>query len=101
MAPRELPAELAAYCARDLSQPLVTEAAGGVDVTKRIQAEEAVDIVVLASNVVDQLINESRLRAGSRVDLVRSGIAIAVRKGDARDDITSEDAVRDAVLRAG
>ena len=40
-------------------------------------------------------------RAGSRVDLVRSGVAIAVRAGASRPDIGSEDAVRRAVLAAG
>jgi molybdate transport system substrate-binding protein len=101
MAPRELLAELAGSCTRDLSQPLVTEAAGGVEVARRVQAGERVDIVVLASDVIDQLINEGKLRSGSRVDLVRSGIAVAVRNGAARYDIRSEDAVKNVVLRAG
>jgi len=39
------------------------------------------DVVVLASPVIDELIGRHKLRAGSRVDLVRSGIAIAVLRG--------------------
>jgi molybdate transport system substrate-binding protein len=100
MAPSELLAELATDCARDLSQPLTTEAAGGIYVARRVQAGEAVDIVVLASNAIDRLINEGKLRSGSRVDLVKSGIAVAVSNGDTRYDISSEDAVRNTVLRA-
>ena len=38
--------------------------------------------------------------AGSRVDLVRSGVSMAVRAGAPRPDIGSEDAVRRAVLAA-
>jgi len=41
---RELLAELAANCASVLSQTVITEAAGGVDVAKRVQGGEAVDI---------------------------------------------------------
>ena len=78
MATRDLLVELAACCARDLSQPVVTEATGGVDVAKRVQNGEAVDIVVLASNAIDKLISEGKLRSASRVDLAKSGIAIAV-----------------------
>lgn len=100
MATRELLTELAARCERDLAQPVVAEAAGGVDVAKRVQAGEAVDIVVLAANVIDKLISEGSL-SGSRVDLVSSGIGIAVRKGATRYDVRSESAVRDAVLAAG
>src|SRR5215471_6578747 len=100
MATRELLAELANGCGRDLSQPVVTEAAGGVDIAKRVQGGEAVDIVALASNVIDKLISEGRLLGGSRVDLVKSGIGVAVRNGATRYDVSSENAVRDAVLAA-
>ena len=100
MATRELLAELAAGCERDLSLPVVAEAAGGVDVAKRVQAGEAVDIVALASNAIDKLIAEGKLLAGSRVDLVKSGIGIAVRQGAVRCDVGSEEAVKKAVLAA-
>ena len=100
MAARELLAELAMHCARDLSQPVITEAAGGVDVARRVQAGEAVDIVVLASDAIDRLITGGRLQTGSRVDLVKSGIAVAVRNGAPRYDISSEDSVKNAVLSA-
>ena len=56
--------------------------------------------MILASNVVDQLIAEGHALPGSRVDLVRSGVAIAVRSGAPRPDIGSEDAVRNAVRHA-
>jgi molybdate transport system substrate-binding protein len=79
---------------------VTTEAAGGVAAAKRVQAGEAVDIVVLASNAIDKLISEARLLAGSRVDIVRSGVAIAVRTGAPRPDIATEEAVKCAVLAA-
>lgn len=100
MATRELLAELAKACERDLAQPVVSEAAGGVDVAKRVQAGEVVDIVVLAANVIDKLIGDGKLLGGSRVDLVRSGVGIAVRQGAAKYDIGSEEAVKTAVLAA-
>jgi molybdate transport system substrate-binding protein len=100
MAPRQVLADLARRCAHDLSQPLVTAAAGGIDVAKRVQAGEDVDIVVLASDVIEKLISEGKLRAASRVDLVKSGVAAAVRKGAGKYDVSSEDALRNAVLAA-
>ena len=65
-----------------------------------MRAGEALDAVVLASDAIEQLVEEGRIVAGSRVDLVRSGVAIAVRAGAARPAIDSEDAVRSAVLAA-
>jgi len=99
MATRELLAELVTQYARACSQTITSEAAGGVDVAKRVQAGEAVDIVVLANNAIDKLITAGKLMAG-RIDLVKSGVAIAVCQGAARLDISSEEAVKNAVLNA-
>jgi molybdate transport system substrate-binding protein len=100
MATREVLNELAARYERDTSRKISTEAAGGVDVAKRVQNGEAVDIVVLASNAIDKLIADGKVLAGSRVDLVQSGVSIAVRAGAPRPDISSEDALKRAVLNA-
>jgi molybdate transport system substrate-binding protein len=67
-----------------------------VDVARRVQAGEAVDVVVLASSAINKLIVDNKLLAGSRVDLVRSGIAVAVKQGSEAPDIQSEDAVKNA-----
>src|SRR5512138_496774 len=73
---------------------------GGVDAAKRVRAGEAFDAVVLASDAIDKLLDEGRIVAGSRVDVARSGVAIAVPAGASHPAIDSEDAVRRAVLAA-
>lgn len=100
MATREILAELATHYSREHAQPISTEAAGGVEVAKRVQADEVVDIVVLADNAINKLITDGKLLTGSRVDLVKSGVAIAVRKGASQPDISDEAAVRQVVLNA-
>lgn len=76
------------------------ESVGGVDAAKRVQAGEAFDIVALASNAVAQLTTDGKVVAGSTVDVVRSGVALAVRRGAPHPDIGSEAAVKQAVLAA-
>ena len=100
IAARELLRDLADQYEAATGRSVVTEAAGGVDVAKRIAAGEAADVVVLSDTAIDKLIADDKLLAGSRVDLVRSGVAIAVRDGAPRPDIASEDAVKQAVLAA-
>lgn len=100
MATRELVAEIVVRYAAVAMRPVTAEAAGGVDVAKRVMGGEPIDVVILASNAIDTLIGERKLIPGSRVDLVRSGIAIAVRAGDRKPDIASEQAVRNAVMHA-
>ncbi|MGS5086158.1 substrate-binding domain-containing protein [Hydrogenophaga sp. A37] len=81
-------------------QIIELESVGGVDAAKRVQAGEAFDIVALASNAVAQLSADGKVVAGSQVDVVRSGVALAVRSGAPHPDITSEAAVKQAVLAA-
>jgi molybdate transport system substrate-binding protein len=100
MATRELLAELTARHQQTAQVRVAAEAAGGVDVAKRVQGGEPVDVVVLASNAIDKLIADGKLTA-RRVDIVKSGIAMAVRAGAPKPDIGSEAAVREAVLAAG
>ncbi len=100
MATRQVLADLVAQFERTSPHRVSTESVGGVDAAKRVQAGEAFDAVVLAANAIEQLIAAGRIVAGSRVDLVNSGVAVAVRAGSARPDIATEDSLKRAVLAA-
>ena len=76
------------------------ESVGGVDAAKRVAAGEPFDVVVLASDALAKLQTSGHVLAGSVSDLVRSGVAVAVRAGAPRPDIGSEAALRAAVLAA-
>ena len=100
MATRQVLAELIAQYPNPDATKIELESVGGVDAAKRVRAGEGFDLVILAANVVEQLTGESRVLDGSRVDLVHSGISIAVRAGAAQPDISTEEAVKQAVLGA-
>ena len=70
---------------------------GGADIAKRLRAREAVDLVMLAASAIDELVKEGLVRPGSRVDLVRSTVGVAVKAGAAHPDISSPEALRRAV----
>ena len=76
------------------------ESVGGVDAAKRVQAGETFDLVALAANAIDKLGSEGHVVAGSRIDLVHSGVAVAVRAGAPVPDISNEAALKAAVLAA-
>jgi molybdate transport system substrate-binding protein len=100
MATRQVLLELGSAFEQRAACAVAFESVGGVDAAKRVAAGEAFDLVVLASDAIDKLIAAGHLRAGSRVDLVRSGVAVAVRAGAPVPDIGSEDALKHAVLAA-
>ncbi|MEJ6023668.1 substrate-binding domain-containing protein [Ramlibacter sp. PS4R-6] len=99
MATRQLLGELAAMYGKLSGVESRIESVGGVDAAKRVQADEPFDVVVLASDAIDKLQQAGKL-AGSRVDLVRSGVGIAVKAGSPQPDVSSEAALKRAVLAA-
>jgi molybdate transport system substrate-binding protein len=100
MATRQVLAELAsAYAARG-GDAVAIESVGGVDAAKRVAAGEAFDAVFLAADAIDKLVAGGSVVAGSRVDLVRSDVAVAVKQGASRPDLSTEEAVKAAVLAA-
>ncbi len=100
MATRLVLAELAAAYRLTAGVDATIESVGGVDAAKRVQAGELFDVVILAADAIDKLIVGGSVRAGSRIDLVRSPVAIAVRSGSPRADISNEAALRASVLAA-
>lgn len=100
MATRQVLAELIAAHAQAGGAETQLEAVGGVDAARRVQDGEALDVVVLASAAMDTLATAGRTLAGTQVGLVRSGIAVAVPAGAPHPDLSSEAAVREAVLAA-
>jgi molybdate transport system substrate-binding protein len=100
MATRNVLADLAEEYERLSGQRLVIESVGGVDAARRVQEGEPFDFVVFAADAIDRLATAGRLEPDSRVDLARSGVAIAVAVGMQRPEISNEAAVRDAILAA-
>ena len=100
MAMRHVLLELCADLARQSDRRVSITAVGGVDAVRRIRAGEACDFAVLAADAIDDLVRSGHLDATTRVDLARSGVAIAVAAGAPKPDIATENALRDAVLAA-
>ena len=76
------------------------ESIGGVDAARLVRDGKAVDVIVLASNVMEKLEHEGWIVSGTRVAVARSGIAIAVRAGLPHPAIANEEDVKRAVLGA-
>ena len=100
MASRELLHDLAARFEGATAQSVSVEAAGGVEVAKRIRGGEAADIVVLARNAIEGLAQAGSLIGTSITDIAQSGIAVAVRAGAHAPDVATEESLKGAVMAA-
>jgi molybdate transport system substrate-binding protein len=101
MATRQLLAELAAAHTQATGQAIELEAVGGVDAARRVQSGEVFDVVVLAADAIRRLSSAGRVLDDSMHDLALSGISIAVRAGSAHSPVQTEEALREAIKRAG
>ncbi len=101
MATRALMQALVEQYARETGIAARADADGGLKVAARVRSGESADVVVLAATAIEELIGEGLMLQGSKLDLVRSGVAIAVPGGKPSPDVSREDSLKRAVLGAG
>src|SRR5690242_4553676 len=65
---------------------------------RQIEAGEAFDLAVLNDAGIDDLAKQGRVDAGSRAPIARSGVGIGIRKGGARPDVSTPEALKRALL---
>jgi len=99
LAIKEAYLELVPRFEKESGHRVVTEWVGMVDIKKRVLAGEIVELVVGSAAAVDELIQARKLVPG-RMDLAKSGVAVAVRAGAARPDIGSGEALKRALVAA-
>src|SRR6185503_13085565 len=100
IATREAYLELVPQFERASGHKVATTWAGTTAIMERMAAGETYDLVIMSSSELDQLIKLGKIVSGSRVDLARSGIGIAVRTGASRPDVSTPDALKQALLAA-
>jgi molybdate transport system substrate-binding protein len=69
-------------------------------IPSRLARNEPADVVILARPALDDLVAKGKVVPGSQVDLVRSAIGFAVRKGAPRPDIGTVDALKRTLIAA-
>jgi putative tricarboxylic transport membrane protein len=69
-------------------------------IPQRLARGEPADLVILTADALDELVTGGKVVPGTRTDLVRSRIGMAVRKGAPKPDISSVDALMRTLLQA-
>jgi molybdate transport system substrate-binding protein len=85
---------------RETGHKLVVNYGSAGQVTKRLQAGEVVDVAIVQRSVINDLAKQGRITAGSIVDIASSSLAVIVRAGTPKPDMSSVDAIRKSLLAA-
>jgi molybdate transport system substrate-binding protein len=67
---------------------------------KRIESGEKADVLILSRAGIDALLKQGKIAPGSDVTLAGSGVAIAVKAGAPKPDISTPAALRETLLKA-
>ena len=73
---------------------------GSTELVKRFAAGEAFDVALVWPAQIDRLLKEGKLAAGTRTEIARVAIAVAVKKGAPKPDISSTEAFKRTLLNA-
>ena len=73
---------------------------GTADIVKRTANGEVADIVITTSAYIDDLTKQGKLAPGSRVDLAKSTIGVALRPGAPKPDLTNGEGLKKSLLAA-
>ncbi len=90
--------ELVAQFEKASGHKVTTVFTGTLNVQKRLADGEPYDLIIMAAPAIDEQIKLGKAVAGSRVDVAKSGTGLAVRKGAAKPDISSADALKKTLL---
>lgn len=67
---------------------------------KRVQAGETADLLILTKQSLDTLVKEGKIAPGSDATFASSGMAVVVKKGAPKPDISTPEAYKQALLKA-
>ena len=67
---------------------------------KRVAGGEAADLLISTSAGIDGLISDGKILPDSHTDIARSGVGIAVKSGAPKPDISTPEALKQALLAA-
>jgi molybdate transport system substrate-binding protein len=78
----------------------VALAFGTVGVTRQRLAADPADVVIMSDVAIDESIKQDRIVSGSRTDIARTGMGVGVRDGTPAPDISTSEALKQALLAA-
>ena len=73
---------------------------GTAKIKQQIAGGESYDLVIVGAPEIDAFVRDGKLISGTRVDLVRSGVGVAIKKGAPKPDISSVPALKNTLLNS-
>jgi molybdate transport system substrate-binding protein len=92
--------ELVPQIEQSIGRKLTTQFNSSKALKDKIQSGEPFDAAILTTDVIDDLIKQGKIAAGSRTDIARTGMGVGVRAGAAKPDVSTPEALKRTLLSA-
>lgn len=90
--------EIALQFERATGHKLTIKYAPSVELRRQIAAGEGFDVVLIFPAQIDELVKQGKVVPGTRADVARAALGVAVKKGAVKPDIRSADAFKRVLL---
>jgi molybdate transport system substrate-binding protein len=85
---------------RAIGRPLAIEFSTSASLKAKIEQGEPFDVAILTPAIVDDLVKQGKIAAGSSVNVARSGVGVGAREGAPAKDVSTADALKRTLLEA-
>ena len=92
--------ELTPQIERSIGRQLATQFDSSKALRDKIQSGEPFDVAILTSDVMDDLIKQGKIAAGTRAEVARTGMGIGIRAGAPKPDISTPEALKRTLVKA-
>lgn len=92
--------ELRPSCEQAIGRSLLIKYDPSASIKRSIEAGEAFDVTIVATDLMDALIQQGAIAPVSRTDIARASVGVGVRAGAPRPDVATPEAMKKALLAA-
>src|SRR3979490_3089939 len=83
--------ELVPQIEHAIGRKLTVQYNSSKNIRDKIQSGEPFDVAILTTDIIDDLIKQGKIAAGSRAEIARTGMGVGVRAGAAKPDVSTPD----------
>ena len=92
--------ELRPQIEREIGRPLAIEYSSSTGLKQKMDAGQTFDVAIVTTELMDTLVKEHKIAAGTSVALAKSGVGVGIRKGAPKPDIRTSEAMKKTLLGA-
>ena len=92
--------ELVPQMEHTIGRKLTVQYNSSKNIREKIQSGESFDVAILTTDIIDDLIKQGKIAAGSRTEIARTGMGVGVRAGAVKPDVSTPDALKRALVNA-